>query len=246
MKTILVRFGVVAVLSLGGVGLAHADALHGFCTSPTPTCSDSGAITPVASSDPTFGFWDASGPITGTDLLVFLSPTNTGSNSLSFSVNVTDGGTADSTSSVVAASLQSGTWTSGKLDSFLGLSAQPTNPIGNYVPDPAGVNSGVAGYYVYAANLGLTEVQNQAGEGSGPTFTLSGLPLTGLVGGSFILDFVTPVGAGTIGTANSGALETTGSPNTPVPESGTLLLFGSGLLGVCGIARRKSSLSRPV
>src|ERR1700730_6946342 len=86
MKTILVRFGVVAILSLVGVGLAHADALHGFCTSPTPTCSDSGAITPVASSDPTFGFWDASGPITGTDLLVFLSPTNTGSNSLSFSV----------------------------------------------------------------------------------------------------------------------------------------------------------------
>ena len=237
MKNTLLRSAIVVAALLAGAAFAQADSLHGFCTAPTPTCSDGGSITPVASSNPTFGFYDAGGPVTGDDVLVFLVPTNTGSTALSFSVHVTDGGASDATNSVVSATLFSSTpWSSGKLATYLGYGkASPDNPIGNYVPDPAGVNPGNKGFYAYTVDLGSTEVQAQAGDGSGPTFTLSGLPGGGFVNGSYILDFVKG-SDGTIATPNSAALETTG---TSVPEPGSLMLLGSGILGLAGFTRRK-------
>ncbi|HET9400114.1 MAG TPA: PEP-CTERM sorting domain-containing protein, partial [Candidatus Acidoferrales bacterium] len=216
------------------------------CVSPTPACSDNGAVTPVSSTLTTFGFWDASGPVTGTDELAFLIPTNRDSSpSFTFTVGVKNGGPSNTTNTSTTAALFSTTaWTSGQLDAYLGLSASPTNPIGSYVPGPAcnsGTNPpcdpGVTGYFVYTATFANTQVLAQSNILSGPIFSISGLP--GSLGGalplgSFILDFVTPPGAGTIGTPNSAALEISGTP-----EPGTLFLFGSGLLGFAALIRRR-------
>jgi hypothetical protein len=237
---------VALVLACGLASVVEADALHGFCVSPTPTCSDNGAITPVNSSLPTFGFGNAGGTLLGTDQLAFLIPNNKdGSPSFSFTVNVKNGGPTDSTNTSALATLFSLTqWSSGQLDAYLGLNASPTNPIGAYVPGP-GCNGGpnpcdlgVASYFVYVATFVNTLVQPQNNELNGPIFSLSGLPgsLNGqLPLGSFILDFLTPAtGGGTIGTPNSAALEISATP-----EPGTLALFGAGLVGIAGVIRRR-------
>ena len=52
--------------------LAHADALHGFCTGTTAACVDNGTNTITTDTTPDFGFWDASGPKTGNFVIDFL------------------------------------------------------------------------------------------------------------------------------------------------------------------------------
>lgn len=238
----------IVALVLGSSAIARADALHGFCVSPTPACSDNGAVTPVASNLPVFGFGNAGGTLLGTDELAFLIPNNRdGSPNFTFTVSVKNGGPTNTTNTSVSATLFNATpWSTGQLDAYLGLTASPTNPIGAYVPGPncnGGANPpcdpGVTSYFVYTATFANTLVQPQANELNGPIFSLSGLPgsLSGVLPiGSFILDFVTPVGAGTIGTPNSAALEVS---SVPTPEPETLALFGMGLLGVAGLVRRR-------
>ena len=192
----------------------QADALHGFCTNVT--CSDNGAITPVPTNNPSFGFWDASGPVTGTDIIVVLSLTNLGGSIALNPTNVTG-------SPATSATLLGTKWTSGFLDTFLGLGAQPNNPFNNY-GGPTGLDPGATGFFVYELNLGTQTVQPQGNDLSGPLFSASNLPP-----GTFILDFLDPPG---IATANSAALQV-------VPEPGTLALLGTGLLSLLGFARRK-------
>lgn len=193
---------------------------------------------------PAFGFWDASGPITGTDILAFLLPDDQDPSpaSVSFSVNVTNGGPSDNANTTVAAFLFSSTeWSSGQLDAYLGLSANPTNPIGSYVPPPAGGDTSAGGYFVYTANLGNTKVNEEANKALGPTFTISGL--SGFPNGTFILDFVTVSAGrnGTVATANSAGLMTTVAPPPAVlvPEPTSIVLLGSVLLGLAVAAKRR-------
>src|SRR5215467_10630904 len=114
-KTLTSIFIVLALLVLASAGSLQADTLHGFCVSVS--CSDNGAVTPVSTGTFTFGFSADPGPTTGTDLLVVLSLSNLGS-----SINLGAG----------SASLLGKQWTSGFLDTFLGLNAQPNNGFSNY------------------------------------------------------------------------------------------------------------------
>src|SRR5262245_50000664 len=120
-------FAVAFLLIAFSPANSFADTLHGFCVAPTPVCSDNGAITPVNSASPTFGFWAASGPLTGNDRLAILIPNNKGPIA-NFTVNVTNGGPLNNQNFSVAASLFSMTpWSSGQLDAYLGINASPTN-----------------------------------------------------------------------------------------------------------------------
>jgi len=218
MRNRLLIFALVATFAIG-IALAgapvQADALHGFCTNVT--CNDNGAITPVPSSNPTFGFWAASGPESGTDYIVIVSPTNLGS---SLTINETNTGSATGTANLLGSQ-----WTSGFLDAFLGLSAQPNNPFNNY-GGPTGIDQGVSSFFVYELNLGTQTLQNQANELNGPLFSVQG----GLPDGVFVLDFLDPPGTGT---PNSAALL------IQTPEPSSLGMLGMGLVGVLGFARRR-------
>jgi PEP-CTERM motif len=219
-KILLTMLAVAAMVALSRPVKADTidDPLHGFCWNGT-TCSDNGTNTPTTSNPPYFGFYISPGPQTGTYLIDILVPTSYGIQP-SFSVSGDLSGTATLFSSTA--------WSSGDLADYLGLATtSPDNPIGAYL-------AGGSSYYVYQVNLGTATLQNSA-SGSPDLTIVGGVPVD-----TYIVGFLLTTNCGTsndkcVATANSGAILETGQ----VPEPGSLMLFGTGLLGMAGFLRRK-------
>lgn len=189
---------------------------------------------------PNFGFTVSPGPQTGVFSVVILVPNNEdpSPSSLHFTLNVTQGGATNTSTFSASSTLFSSTpWTVGQLDAFLMLSggSNPSNPIGAWLPwVQAHGDAGATGFFLYVVNLGTDKVADNASPGTGPLLTATGpFPLATVAVGFLDVGTTAP---DFIGTANSGALFEGG---VPTPEPGTLLLFGSGLLGVAGIVRKR-------
>jgi hypothetical protein len=207
----------------------NADTLHGFCVSPTPTCTDDGTITPTSANPPNFGF-QSSGTTQGEFELVLLAPNNEIVSPGAFSLKI-DGSNVTK-ASATSALVSTAAFTSGKLENYLGLGYTPSNPLNHYLPLTQSVDALATGYYVYTFNFGM-ETGDPNNVNTAPRFSLDGgiLPLGSLLFGIELNDGQV-VGA----TIPSGAVLETKQPAVPEPASAALV--GAALLG-CYFSKRK-------
>jgi len=223
--------------ALAGVAIAIAapayavqpPVLHGFCALGS-TCTDNGTNTPTTVNPPTFAFAASGQSTTGTLLIDILVPDN-----LPIPGPFSISGALTGTATLYSSS----PWTTGFLDSYLGISASPANGIGAYLPSTLLYQPGAKGFYVFTANLGSTTLLGTSGiGGAGQDNYLLTLGQD-LAPGSYIVGFLNQDGVYRA-TANSGAILETGA----VPEPGTwgLMLLGFAGVGVAMRRKRKPGL----
>jgi hypothetical protein len=237
MKLGLASSASAGALALAGFLAIPASAqatLHGFCAG-AGQCVDNGTNSPTTNNPPLdFGFTTSPGPSTGDLVLDILTPDNKAAGP-SFGLTGTLTGTATLFSSTP--------FTSGMLDSYLGISAKPANPIGAYLPSTQALDPGATGFFVYQVDLGTTTLQSPSHPNVSPLETLSSgvLPQA-----SYILGFFNEGAAGIQATANSGAIFENGSPSA-IPEASTwaLMLLGFAGLGFAGYRKAHNARTAP-
>src|SRR5215471_10275100 len=200
MRKLLIQ--AACVLIFGGISCwanpmhgSGQGAMHGYCAGPSQ-CDDNGTNSPTTNNPPIdFGFTINSGG-TGNLLLDILIPNNFDPNPASLSFDLI--GTLNGTATLFSPT----PWTNGKLDSYLNISAQPTNPIGAYL----GLDPATTGFFIYQANFSNVTLQSVPNPNISPLENFApgdpALPM-----GSFITGFFDRgTGEDWIGTANSGAI----------------------------------------
>jgi hypothetical protein len=209
---------------------ASADALHGFCTGCMVDNMIGGVpVTSTTANPPVdFGFWSGGKTgLSGTYTIDILTPDNGGAPP-SGMYSISGGATG------TASLFNTTAWTSGALDSYLGISASPTNPLGAWLPATQTVDSGAMGYWVFQANLGTQTLGTSTG--TGPMLTLgSSIPT-----GSVIVGFMDTGSGKETATANSSALfEDAGGKGAPEPGTLSLLATAFAALGGVSLLRRR-------
>lgn len=218
-----ILFGTIAQAQVTSLD----DPLHGQCLSG---CVDNGTNSPITSNPPVgWSFSVSPGPQTGHQYIDFLVPDSAvPQGGAGIDISLHTGGAFVANASLVSLT----PWTSGFLDTYLGVSASPSNPIGAYLPSTLtilGNPSNVNGFYVFQADLGTRTVPANNG-----TFTY--YDANKGAQGMYIVSFLQTY-TDLIATANSGAIFETGSGNTinpvaAVPEPAT---WGMMLLGFVGL-----------
>lgn len=202
---------------------ANPPTLHGFCSTANP-CADNGTHTPTAVNPPVFGFSSGGQSATGDLLIDILIPDNLAPPS-SFTIS----GSLLGANTFMASLFSTTAWTSGQLDSYLGISASPTNPIGAFLPTTQSFQPSADGFWVYQADLGTVTLPSNSGTGDSFLLTLDQT----LGFGSYVTAFINQNGSYGA-TANSGAILETGVPE---PATWAMMVLG---FGVAGIAIRRS------
>ena len=243
MRRVLTSVLATAALGLATPALAGATkppnppTEHGFCSIGN-VCSDNGTNTPTTVNPPVFGFAASGGSATGTLLIDILIPNNIAAPG-SFTMSPFSSTPASGTQLTGTASLVSTTaWTSGFLDTYLGLPASPNNPIGAFSTGLS-LQSGATGFWVYQANLGTNTLLGTSGVGGLNQDNYLMLLGQGVPVGSYIVGFLAQTnsaGTGYGATANSGAILIT-RPPVPEPATWAMMLLG---FGGIGMAMRRS------
>lgn len=223
------------------VGAAHAagpPTLHGFCATAAP-CTDNGTNTPTSVNPPKFGFSSGGHAETGVVFIDILVPDN-----VVLPASYTISGAFLGASTFTATEFSSTAWTSGQLDSYLGISASPTNPIGAYLPSTLPFQPGATGFYVFNFNIGTRTLPSNSGASDADLMTTD----LSLFAGSYIVAFINQDGKYGA-TANSGAILETGGTTTthgtvPEPATWAMMIAGFGLAGAA--LRRRRAITAAV